>query len=312
MSMLLLRPALKLVAVVVAATAIPMAAPAEAAQNQAAQKKAAKQKAAKKRAAAERKTCSESARGTLVVVPKADELVVDVAFKRETGTRHMTLVYDVTGCTLDDEARRPAEPPAIYPPKTGDAIPDGAIQLARDPSIENGGKRYLVPLTIQSSAIDPGTYSGLVETRSSVLNPVRSAVTVSRSEDNFWIPIAWGLLGAVGGFGLFSALRLFKRNDLRVNGWLLALAAVISLVVGAVAALTTSYLNQDVWTSGQNAWAAVVIGFTASTSGVMTALLAAVWSDPPDPDGPAPVRGGGADPTLASGGVVGKRGGGGV
>jgi hypothetical protein len=243
----------------------------------------AKKKAAQKNAPSKPKTCSETAKGTLAVAGKADELVMDATFKRQTGTRHMTLVYDVTGCQLADTAPRPTEPLPIYPPKTGDAIPDGAIELARAPSIENAGKRYLVPLTVRSRAISPGSYSGLVETASPVLNPVRTGVTVSRSENRLWVPIVWGVLGALGGFGLFAALRLFKQNDLRVNGWLLALAAVISLIVGAIAALTTSYLNQDVWTSSSNAWAAVVIGFTASTSGVMTALLAAVWSDPPEP-----------------------------
>ncbi|MBD0283226.1 MAG: hypothetical protein ICV69_13700 [Thermoleophilaceae bacterium] len=228
------------------------------------------------------------AKATLALAGKADELVVDAPFGRKTGTRSMTLVYNISGCLLADTAPKPTEPLPIYPLKTGDQVPDGAIKLKRAPSIENGGKRYLVSLTVASSSISPGSYGGLVEIASPVLNPVRSPVTVSRSENRLWVPIAWGALGAVAGFGLFAALRFFKGNNLRVSRLLLAVAAVISLIVGAITALLTSYLNQDVWTSSANGWAAAAIGFTASTSGVMTALLAAVWEDP------EPASGGGA------------------
>ncbi|MEA2333399.1 MAG: hypothetical protein QOH58_3537 [Thermoleophilaceae bacterium] len=226
------------------------------------------------------KRCSRDAKATLVLDGKADEFVADTAFKRTTGTRMMTLVYDVTGCQLAPANRRPSEPLRIYPPKTGGQVPDGAIELARAPSVENGGKRYLVPLKISSDKLSPGTYAGLVEIASPVINPVRSPVAVSRSEDNIFIPLAWGAVGALGGFLLFAALRFFKGNDLLVPLFLVFVAGAVSLVVGAIAALATSYLNQDVWTSSENAWAVVVIGFTASTSGVMTALLAAVWSEP--------------------------------
>lgn len=263
------RTALVLVAVVIAAAASSVAAPAEAA------------KAAQTKGVSKTETCSKTAKGTLALNGKADELVIEAPFKRQTGTRNMTLVYKVSGCRLADMAPKPTTPLQIYPPKAGDQIPDGAIKLARAPSIENGGKRYLVPLTVESTTIDPGSYEGLVEIASPVLNPVRTPLTVSRSENNVLVPLLWGALGAVGGFGLFTALRFFKGNNLRVGRGLVVLAGAISIIVGAIAALTTSYLNQDVWTSSTNAWATVVIGFTASTSGVMTALLAAVWSDPP-------------------------------
>jgi len=278
-----------LVVIAVAAAASPVTAPAEAA----------KRKAAPKKAASESNTCSKTAKATLALDGKADELVVDAPFKRQTGTRKMTLVFDVSGCTLADTAPRPTEPLPIYAPKTGDQLPDDAIKLERAPSIENKGKRYLVPLTVDSSSITPGSYGGLVEIVSPVLSAVRIPVTVSRSEDHWWVPFLWGALGAVGGFGLFAALRFFKGNNLRVSVLLLAVAAVISVIVGAIAALTTSYLNQDVWTSSSNAWAAVAIGFAASTSGVMTALLAAVWDDP----APAP---GGAGGGGAGGGGGGR------
>jgi hypothetical protein len=239
-------------AVMAAIVASPLAAPAEAA------------------------TCSTTEKARLALDGKADELVVAAAFKRKTGTRHMTLVYTVSGCQLADTAPKPKTPLPIYPPETGDEIPAGAIKLARAPNVENEGKRYLVLLMVASDSITPGSYSGLVEVVSPVLNPVRTPVTISRSESRLWVPLLWGLLGAAGGFGLFASLRFFKGNNLRVNGLLLGVAAAISLIVGAIAAVTTSYLNQDVWTSSANAWAAVAIGFTASTSGVMSALLAAV------------------------------------
>jgi hypothetical protein len=262
--------ALVVLALMIAGAASPVAALAETAQREAAQEEGASTPT----------TCSESTKATLALDGKADELVVDAAFKRQTGTRRMTLVYNFSGCALADSAAEPTTPLPIYPPKAGDQMPDGAIELARAPSIESGGTRYLVPLKVESTSISPGSYAGLVEVASPVINPVRTPLTISRSEHRLWVPLLWGVLGAVGGFALFAALRLFKGNNLRVSRPLLAVAAVISLIVGAIAALTTSYLNQDVWTQSSNAWAAVVIGFTASTSGVMTALLAAVWEDP--------------------------------
>jgi hypothetical protein len=130
----------------------------------------------------------EDSQTELALDSRADELVVDAAFKRQTGTRKMTVVYNVTGCMLADTAPKPTTPLPTYPPKT-DQIPDGAIKLARAPSIENGGKRYLVPLTVESSSISPGSYGGMVEIASPVMNPVRTPLTISRSEHRLWVPL---------------------------------------------------------------------------------------------------------------------------
>lgn len=169
----------------------------------------------------------------------------------------------------------PRQPLRIYPAKTGDTIPAGVVALDGSPDVE--GSRYIVHVKVSSDSFDPGSYNGFVEIKAPWLNTVRTPVSVSRSENRLWVPLGWGALGAVAGFVLFALLRFFRNNDLLVSRGQLALAALVSVIVGAVAVYATNYLNQDVWSSTDNAWAAIVVGFTASTSGVMTALLAAVW-----------------------------------
>lgn len=202
-------------------------------------------------------------------------LVSDAAFGRKTGVKKMTLVYKITGCDAGDSEPAPQQPLRIYPPKSGDIIPDDALVLDGDPDIE--GSRYIVHLKVSGKSFDPGTYGGLAEIKSGWLNAVRTPVTLSRSEDNRLVPLGWGALGALGGFGLFALTRLIKRNDLLVGRLALAAVLVVSVIAGAAAAYTTSYLDQDVWVSSENWWAALLAGFTGSTSGVMVGLLAAVW-----------------------------------
>ena len=92
--------------------------------------------------------------------------------------------------------------------------------------------------------------------------------------------MGFGALGAFAGFLLFAFTRMIKGNDLLVGGPLLAGVFIVSLFAGMVAAYTTNYLNQDVWTVGENWWGALVVGFTGATSGVMVGLLSAVWREP--------------------------------
>ena len=226
------------------------------------------------------------ARAELALDGQSDELVTDATFKRGTGTRMMTLIYNVTGCEMPAKAPAPQQPLRIYPAKTGDQIPAGVITLDGSPDVE--GSRYIVHLKASSDAFDPGSYNGFVEIKAPWLKTVRTPVTVSRSENRVLVPLGLGGLGAVAGFALFGLLRWYRKNDLLVSRAKLVLAGVVSVVAGAFAAYATNYLSQDVWSSAENARAALGVGFTASTSGVMTALLAAVWSA----DAPGAARGG--------------------
>lgn len=210
-------------------------------------------------------------------------LVTDAAFGRKTGVKKMTLVYKVTGCEMGETEPLPQQPLRIYPPKSGDIVPDNALVLDGDPDIE--GSRYIVHLKVSSKTFDPGSYSGLVEIRAGWLNAVRTPVSISRSENRRRMPLGWGALGGLAGFLLFALTRKLRKNDLLVGRGLLAAVFVVSIIAGMVAAYTTSYINQDVWVSSENWWAALVAGFTGATSGAMVGLLGAVWTEPKKEDG---------------------------
>jgi len=56
------------------------------------------------------------------------------------------------------------------------------------------------------------------------------------------------------------------------------------LAIGAGLAAGYAYWhNQDVWTVGENGWATLVAGFTASTTGALAGVTAALFS--PNTDG---------------------------
>jgi hypothetical protein len=205
-------------------------------------------------------------------------LVTDAPFGRKTDVKKMTLVYNVTGCEMGETEPLPQTPLRIYPPKSGDIVPDNALVLDGDPAIE--GSRYIVRLKVSSETFNPGSYSGLVEIKAGWLNAVRTPVSISRSENRRRVPLGWGALGGLAGFLLFALMRKLKKNDLLVGRGLLIAVFGVSVTAGMVAAYTTSYINQDVWVSSENWWAALVAGFTGATSGVMVGLLSAVWKEP--------------------------------
>jgi hypothetical protein len=215
-------------------------------------------------------------KATLALDGQSEELVSDASFERSTGTELLTLVYNVSGCELTGSEAGPRL--RMYPPADGERIAPGVIALDGDPSIETS--RYIVHLKASSGAFNPGTYAGFVEIKAAWLNPVRTPISLSRSENNAMVPVGWGAAGGLAGFLLFAILRWFHSADLLVSRLQLGVAGVLAVVVGAAITYKTHYLNQDVWTSSANGTAAFVVGLTASTSGVMTALLAAVWREP--------------------------------
>ena len=218
--------------------------------------------------------CGQGAKATLAFDGQRDEVVTDAAFGRDKDRESLTLIYKVSGCTLTADEAVPQDPPQIFGQKTGDEIPEGAITLRGEPEFEEAS--YVVRFNV-SSEIDAGSYAGFVQVKAPWLNTVRTPVTVSRSENQIWKPLLLGAAGAVVGFLFFAVARLLKGNDLLVSRTLAIVAGVVSIGAGAVAAFTTNYLGQDVWTWSQNWPETLGAGFSASTSGVMVALLAAVW-----------------------------------
>jgi uncharacterized membrane protein YeaQ/YmgE (transglycosylase-associated protein family) len=212
-------------------------------------------------------------------------LDTDAAFGRKTVPRQLTLVYKITGCTAqpshDEPLQDPHFPPRLYDPPTGDPIPPGSLKSGGDPDLDVDLQQYIVHLQIAADDVDPGSYGGLVELRAPWMTPVQTPVTVSRSEDNMLVPMVWGAIGALAGFALFAILGWFKRQKLALSVMQVIIAAAVAVVVGAIAAYLTNYKAQSVWTSSENWSGAAGVGLTASTSGVMTALLAAFWKTAP-------------------------------
>jgi hypothetical protein len=204
---------------------------------------------------------------TLALDGQSPELVTDAKFGRKTGHRDLLLVFKVTGCDTGDTQAEPQEPPAIYPTKTGDQIPDGAVRLRGDPSIEGGGTVYRVPLRVFSNQFHPGSYSGFVELKAPWMNPARVPVTVSRSENDLAVPVGWGLIGALIGLGIFVLLQFAHGFTLAAHWYTALLVGVVSVGAGVYVSYKTSYINQEIWTSGDNGLAAAVAGFTGATAG---------------------------------------------
>jgi len=218
--------------------------------------------------------CGEAAKAVLALDNQAPELVTERTFGKKTGERGLTLIYDVTGCEMPEDAPPIQDPPAIFDAETGEPIPEGALRL-KAASVE--GARYVVRLKVSSHSVHPGSYTGFVEMKADWLTPIRTPVAVSRSEENFLWPLACGAAGAAVGFLIFMLLHAFKNDKLLVNSWQLVTAAVFSVGAGALAALITNYSNQEIWVLADNWWGAAGVGFTAATSGAMAVLLAPVF-----------------------------------
>lgn len=127
-------------------------------------------------------------------------------------------------------------------------------------------------------SVDPGSYTSFVRIKAQWLRTVATPVTVTRSEDSEWIPLGFGVGGGLCGFFVFWLLRKIHDDDLLVKErWVLWLAAIVSVVVGAGTAFVTNYFNQDLWTVDENALALFIAAFSASTGGVAAGLLTGIY-----------------------------------
>jgi hypothetical protein len=154
--------------------------------------------------------------------------------------------------------------------------------------------------------IDPGSYTSFVRIKASWSRTVATPVTVTRSEDSEWIPLGVGVVGGLCGFFVFWLLRKIHDDDLMVKEtWVLWLAAIVSVVVGAGTAFITNYINQDVWTLEANGLALFIAAFSASTGGVAAGLLTGIYKTSVanaagDGSGGANSGGGGTEPSAGA------------
>jgi hypothetical protein len=199
------------------------------------------------------------------------------------GDRLLALLYSVTGCTLPPEATITQDQVSILPAKDGADLPGAptvAVSVAKpDPTA------VATKVSLKLDDIDPGTHSGIV--RIHVPQYLHDSFTpISASRTAWWLwPLVLGLAGALAG--VLWAIGIHFADSIEMKFSLLQGIVIGVLAIGAGLAAGYAYWdNQDVWTVGDNGWATLVAGFTASTTGALAGVTAALFS---------PSGGGGGD-----------------
>jgi hypothetical protein len=194
-------------------------------------------------------------------------------FKRSTGHGTLSLIFRVSGCDLPTDAPPPTMTP--LPPPVGEELDKDKDAITFE-SATLDPHSLEVLLDVDAQKLDPGSYGALIALRAPYIATTRTPVTVSRSENRVWIPLLLGAVSAFAGLLIFSVLKFLGRITLNVRPWWLIFAAAVACAAGA-GVVYANYADQEVWTFGDNWQAAFGTGFSAGTSGVMTALLAAMW-----------------------------------
>lgn len=199
------------------------------------------------------------------------------------GERHLALLYSVEGCTLPSGTTIAADQVSILPPKSGDDLPGKptvAVTIEQpDPTA------VAADVALKLNDIHPGTHGGIV--RIHVPQVLHDSFTpISESRTAWWgLPILLGLTGSLAGLvwaiGLHISDTITAVKFSRIH-WVV----LVLLTTGAGIAAGYGYWdNQDVWTVADNGWATLLAGFTASTTGALVGVTAALVSPPPnDPD----------------------------
>ena len=90
-------------------------------------------------------------------------------------------------------------------------------------------------------------------------------------------PLLLGLAGALAGVLWAIGIHFSESNDV----WFSQPHRIVIGVLAIGAGLVAGYAywdNQDVWTVGDNGWATLVAGFTASTTGALAGVTSALFS----------------------------------
>jgi hypothetical protein len=191
------------------------------------------------------------------------------------GDRQLALLYSVTGCTLPPEATITRDQVSILPAKDGADLPGAptvAVSVAKPDATAVATK-----VSLKLDDINPGTHSGIV--RIHVPQYLHDSFTpISASRTAWWLwPLVLGLAGAVAG--VLWAIGIHFADSIEMNFSRLQGIVIGVLAIGAGLAAGYAYWdNQDVWTVGDNGWATLVAGFTASTTGALAGVTAALFS----------------------------------
>jgi hypothetical protein len=195
------------------------------------------------------------------------------------GDRQLALLYSVTGCTLPSEGAITPDQVSILPAKAGDDLP-GAPTVAV--SVANADPTAVTAnVAMKLDDIEPGTHSGVVRIHvPRYLHDSFTPISESRTDRLLW-PLLLGLAGAVAGVLWAVAIHFEKKIEMAFTLRQGIVIGVLAIGAGLVAGYAY-WDNQDVWTLGDNAWATLVAGFTASTTGALAGVTAALFSQKKD------------------------------
>jgi hypothetical protein len=191
------------------------------------------------------------------------------------GDRQLALLYSVTGCTLPPEASITRDQVSILPAKDGADLPGAptvAVSVAKPDATAVAAE-----VSLKLDDIDPGTHSGIV--RIHVPQYLHDSFTpISASRTAWWLwPLLLGLAGAVAGVLWAIGIHIADSIEMKFSPLQRIVIGVLAVGAGLVAGYAY-WDNQDVWTVGDNGWATLVAGFTASTTGALAGVTAALFS----------------------------------
>src|SRR5436305_9757480 len=171
-------------------------------------------------------------KGTLTL--DQEDAVTDAVFKRKTGHKTLALIFSVAGCELMPGAPAPALD--VGPRRNTDELPDGAVAIKR---VVSDASTLEVDLDADTSRFDPGAYGALVTLRAPYLVTSRTPVSVSRSESNLLIPLAYGAVSALVAVALDTLRHLVQRQKPKVGLGLVVAVFAAGAAAGAVLALVS-------------------------------------------------------------------------
>jgi hypothetical protein len=191
------------------------------------------------------------------------------------GDRQLVLLYSVTDCRLPPKATITDDQVSILPAKDGSDLP-GAPMV--DVSVAKpDATAVTTKVSLKLDDIDPGTHSGIV--RIHVPRYLHDSFTpISASRTAWWLwPLLLGLAGAVAGVLWAIGIHFADSINMRFSRLHGLVFGVLAIGAGLVAGYAY-WDNQDVWTVGDNGWPTLVAGFTASTTGALAGVTAALFS----------------------------------
>ena len=195
--------------------------------------------------------------------------VTSIAFLRHTKPQWLLVRFKASGCELPLGHKPTID---LLPKQNAQNIPEQAVVLK---AARPAGTEYTLKLLADPGKLAPGSYEGFLEVRATNINTMRTPISLSRSEDRWWLPLVIGLVGGFASLVWFLGLH-FAEGAKSPKKWHYGFAFVAAALFGAFA-VETAYRSQEVWTFSENYASAAVAAFTGATTGTMLAALAVLF-----------------------------------